>query len=440
MPRPAFRPFRRAHRLAALRLAALRHAALIGLLSLAAAAMAGMGSPAHAQAPVTQIAIQGERILVDGKPFIVQGAAGQSRMGLLKQLGANTIRTYGDETGFVLDEAQKHGLKVIAGFWMEHPRRGFNYSDLAQVGPQLQKLQEFVDRFKDHPALLMWGIGNEVEADMPDSATVWPAIEQAAKLVRQRDPKHPTIAVLAETGTDKVAKLRRLAPSIQVLGINSYGEALHSVPDRVRGQGWKGPLVITEMGPLGQWAAPRTNWGAPIEPTSGEKAVLLARAFEHLRGKTQGQVVFYWGQKQEVTPTWHSLLLQNGEWTRSAEVLAHHWGGATPNGNRAPRITSIKFAQENEWNRDATARAEIAVEDPDGDQVGVVWAVMAESTENKKFGDAEAVPQAFPQSLREPSPKGVSIAGLQPGNYRLFATVRDGRGAAATANLPFRVR
>src|SRR3546814_4037688 len=73
------------------------------------------------------------RILVDGKPFIVHGGAGQSRMGLLKQLGATVIRTYGEESGYVLDEAQKHGLKVIAGFWLEHPRRGFDYGDLSQV-------------------------------------------------------------------------------------------------------------------------------------------------------------------------------------------------------------------------------------------------------------------------------------------------------------------
>ncbi len=407
-----------------------------GLLPLALSAILAISQPVAA----AEVTVKGEQILVDGEPFTVHGAAGQSRMALLRQLGATTIRTYGDETGYVLDEAQKHGLKVIAGFWLEHPRRGFDYSDPAQAGPQLQKLQEFVDRFKTHPALLMWGIGNEVEAELPDATAVWPAIEQAARLVRQRDPKHPTLAVLAETGADKVATLRKLAPSIQVLGVNSYGEALHSVPDRVRAQGWKGPLLITEMGPLGQWQAPRTAWGAPVEPTSGEKAVLLARIFAALEGKTQGEIVFYWGQKQEVTPTWHSLLLQNGEWMRSAEVLAHHWGGVTPNANRAPRITSIKFAQEAEWGKDATGRAEIAVEDPDGDQVGVVWTVMAESTEHRKFGDAEAVPQAFPQSLREPGPKGVGITGLQPGNYRLFATVRDGKGAAATANLPFRIK
>ena len=80
------------------------------------------------------------------------------------------------------------------------------------------------------------------------------------------------------------------------------------------------------------------------------------------------------------------------------------------------------------------------MEDPDGDQIGVVWSVMAESTDLKTSGDAESVPSSFPQALREPGPKGVSVAGLQPGNYRLFATIRDGRGAAATANLPFRVK
>jgi hypothetical protein len=33
----------------------------------------------------------------------------------------------------------------------------------------------------------------------------------------------------------------------------------------------------------------------------------------------------------------------------------------------------------------------------------------------------------------------IAISGLAPGNYRIFATVRDGKGAAATANVPFRV-
>lgn len=391
-------------------------------------------------ATAANVTVDRDAILVDGRPFAVVGAAGQTRFGLLKQLGATTVRTYGDETGFVLDEAQKVGLKVIAGFWLEHPRRGFDYGNLAQVGPQLQKLTEFVNRYKSHPALLMWGLGNEVEAEMADDHQAWTGIEEAAKLVRRLDASHPTLAVLAETGNDKITRFRRLAPSIQVLGVNSYGEALPSLPDRVRAQGWKGPLIITEMGPIGQWQAKKTPWGAAIEPTSDEKAAMLSRWFTALQPQVQGQIVFYWGQKQEVTPTWHSLLLQGGEYTRTAEAMAAAWGGNTPQGNRAPRISLFRFPQGNEWNRDQSMRAEIAAEDPDNDQVGVVWQVMGESTDLKTFGDAEQPPPVFPQAVRDPGPKGATIAGLQPGNYRLFVTVRDGKGAAATANLPFRVK
>lgn len=225
-----------------------------------------------------------------------------------------------------------------------------------------------------------------------------------------------------------------------MLGVNSYGDALPSLPDRVRAQGWTGPLVVTEMGALGQWAAPRKDWGAAVEPDSGRKAALLAEYLGVLAPKTQGQIVFYWGQKQEVTPTWHSLLLPGGEWTQTAEAMAIAWGGRLPNGNRAPRIHELRFPQGDDWKSGDTVRAEIIAEDPDGDQIGVAWRVMAESTDLKTSGDAEAVPPTFPQALREPGRTGVGIAGLQPGTYRLFVTVRDGRGAAATGNLPFRVR
>lgn len=414
-----------------------RPLACLRLTAVALLGVAGLVAPA---ARAANVVVERDAILVDGKPFVAVGAAGQSRFGLLKQLGATTVRTYGDETGFVLDEAQKAGLMVIAGFWMEHPRRGFNYRDLSQVGPQLQKLTDFVNRYKSHPALLMWGIGNEIESELKDDSDVWPAIEEAARITRRLDPHHPTMAVLAETGTDKIVKLRKHAPSIQVLGVNSYGEALPSLPSRVQAQGWRGPLIVTEMGPLGQWQARRTAWGAAIEPSSDEKAAMMSRWFTALQPQVQGQIVFYWGQKQEVTPTWHSLLLQGGEYGRVAEAMAAAWGGNTPQGNRAPRISLFRFPQGEEWNKDQIGRAELAVEDPDGDQYGVVWQVMAESTDLRTAGDAEQVPPVFPQAVREPGPKGAAIAGLQPGNYRLFVTVRDGKGAAATANLPFRIR
>jgi hypothetical protein len=385
------------------------------------------------------VAVRGTSLVVDGRPFTVRGAAGQTRLDLLRQLGANTVRTYGNETERVLEEAARHDLKVIAGFWLEHPRRGFDYRDRKAVDAQLASLRAFVQRHKDHPALLAWGLGNEVEAELSDDTVVWPAIEEAARLVKSLDRRHPTMAVLAEAGTDKVRKIKERAPSIDLLGVNSYGDALLSVPDRVRAQGWTGVLVITEMGARGQWQAGKTPWGAALEPTSSEKAELLQRYLAALMPKTQGQLLFFWGQKQEVTPTWHGLLLSSGEWTAAAEAMAKAWGGMTPAGNRAPAIRSFAFDRGAVWPASMTARAKLDANDPDGDPIAVDWTVMAESTDLRKAGDAEATPREHREAVKPSGATSVAVAGLLPGNYRLFVIVRDGKGAAATANLPFQV-
>lgn len=374
------------------------------------------------------VTVDGRRLLVDGVPFTVQGVAGAERMAELKALGGNTARTYGADPDRVLAEAGQAGVKVILGFWLEHPRRGFDYADRGRVDAQLAALRDLVLRHKDHPALLLWGIGNEVESELDDSTMVWPAIEEAAKLVKSLDPKHPTMAVLAETGGDKVRHVMTRAPSIDVLGINSYGDNLLDLPLRVRAQGWTGPLLVTELGALGQWQAPRTPWGAAIEPTSTAKAARLRGYLAALRADTAGQLLFLWGHKQEVTPTWHSLLLPTGEWIEASEVMAAAWGGATPGGNRAPRIVGLDRVDD---------QALLVAIDPDGDPLAAEWRLLEESTDLRKAGDAETVPPDRSAALRSGGVTGVRIGPLPPGNYRLFVTVRDGRGAAATGNLPF---
>lgn len=386
------------------------------------------------------VVVKGDTILVDGAPFLPRGASGRAKFDVLKGLGANTVRSYGEEGDAVIAEAERGGLKVILGFWLEHPRRGFDYGNRAAVAAQLERLRAFVLRHKDSPALLMWGIGNEVEAELADDSPVWPAIDEAAQLVKSLDPNHPTIAILAETGEDKVRKVMTRAPHIDVLGINSYGDALLTVSARARAQGWRGPLVITELGAAGQWQVGKSAWGAALEPTSTEKAGALRRYLAVANTSGSGQILFLWGQKQEVTPTWHSLLLQSGEWTEPAEAMAESWGGKTPGGNRAPRIRSLEFQTGNAWSASASGTARIDVQDPDGDKLTIDWRVLSESRDLGKAGDAESVPQDHPNALRPDGANAVTIERLPAGDYRLFVVVRDGRGAAATGNLPFQVR
>lgn len=408
-------------------------------LFIACGALAALAaSPSRAD-----VAVRGDRILVDGQPFAARGASGHTRLAELKASGATVVRTYGEEGPAVLAEAEKLGLKVIFGFWLEHPRRGFDYADRKVAEKQLAQLREIVLKHRNSPALLAWGLGNEVESELKDDSAVWPAIGEAARLVKSLDPDHPRMAVIAETGADKIAKLMRHAPDIDVLGVNSYGGALLDLPERVRAQGWTGPMIVTELGAEGQWQAPVKPWGAAVELTSTAKAARLRQYLHALTPKSAGQILFYWGQKQEVTPTWHSLFLPSGELTEAADVMAEFWGGKAD--NRAPRIVDLSFAGgADSFAAGAIIGARVTGLDPDADALRVEWRVMAESRDLGVAGDAESVPPAFPDALR--NARGVSgdwsveIAGLAPGAYRLFVVLRDGKGMAATGNLPFLIR
>lgn len=264
----------------------------IACRSLASALLVVLPMLSMAAAEAAVVTIKDSAILVDGAPFVPRGASGRIKLAELKALGANTVRTYGEEGDAVIAMAERLGLKVILGFWIEHPRRGFDYVNRAQVDAQLARLRDFVLRHKDSPALLMWGIGNEVESELTDDSAVWPAIDEAARLVKSLDPHHPTIAILAETGEDKVRKVMTQAPHIDVIGLNSYGDALLTVIERARAQGWRGPLVITEMGAAGQWQVGKSAWGAPLEPTSTEKADRLRRYLSVADAKSTGQILF----------------------------------------------------------------------------------------------------------------------------------------------------
>ncbi|MCK0197013.1 glycosyl hydrolase [Ancylobacter sp. 6x-1] len=419
-----------------------RRAVRIGLFGLIIHLTAPIGlSPVNA----AEVTVDGRDVLVDGRPFPVRGAAGEGRMEMLKALGATTIRTYGGDPGPVLDAADKAGLKVIAGLWLGHPRVGANYDDPVFVARQLADIRATVERYRTHPALLMWGIGNEVEVDLSDDSKVWPAIGEAARLVRSLDSQHPTMAVLAELGGDKVARLKAAAPDVAVLGVNSYGEALPSLPRRVREAGWDGPVVVTEMGVLGQWQAATTPWGAPFEPSSTQKAILLRRYLAPLGTEGVGAILFFWGQKQEVTTSWHSLFLPTGEWTEPLESMAENWKGHTPGDNRAPRIVSLTPAENisapfASWPAGSTGRVRLEAGDPDGDTLDARWIITSESTARSVGGDTEPLPPEHPEALESGTATEATIADLPPGHYRISVELRDGRGAAATANLPFEIR
>lgn len=383
-------------------------------------------------------------LLRDESPYVIRGAAGRGRLDTLARVGGNSIRTWDAiDIGDLLDEAHQNRVSVTVGIWLEHERHGFDYDDPEVRRAQLEKVRACVLKYRDHPAVLMWALGNEVEL-AGDLDKALRAIEEAAKLTKKLDPRHPTMAVVAEIGQDKARRVREACPSIDVLGINSYGGA-PSLPRRLTAQGWTGPYVITEFGPIGHWEGGHSPWGAPYEPSSADKAAMYRRAqaegvMAEMPGRCLGSYAFLWGHKQETTPTWFGMFLESGERTAAVDVMQELWTGTAP-GDRAPEVRNLALDAGPVFRPGRTFTATCEMSDPEGAPLRVSWVVRPESIDRKSGGDAERGTPDIPEAIAESGGgRAVVRAPGEPGAYRLYVTVFDGQGGAGTANIPFLVQ
>jgi hypothetical protein len=386
----------------------------------------------------------GYRLLRDGKAYFIKGVGGRSYLDVLKEVGGNSIRTWGeDDLEPLLDRCQELGLTVTVGIWLGQPRQGFQYGDERAVRGEVEKSRRFFRRYKDHPAVLMWGLGNEMEGT-GDDPKVWKTVNEIARIARQEDPNHPTMTVVAELGGPKLEMYRTLCPDVGVLGVNSYG-GLGSLADRLTQAKFDRPYVVTEFGPPGPWEVALTPWKAPIELTSTAKAELYranyAKAIVGNPGLCLGSYAFFWGHKQEATSTWFGLFLGSGERLGPVDALVEAWTGQPPS-NRSPRITRIDWDGEGrEVVPGSRQQAKVIADDPDGDPLIVRWEVRSESTDRREGGDREAEPPPHPESFVEARGLGFTFkAPTLSGPCRLFAFVTDVKGNAATANVPFLVK
>ncbi|MBR0567520.1 hypothetical protein J5J83_15460 [Azoarcus sp. L1K30] len=372
-----------------------------------------------------------------------QGAAFEGDQAALVQLaaaGAKVVRVYRESDAWVLDEAQKLGLKVVMGLWVGHPRHGFRLDSEAARRAQEDAIRRFVTRYRSHPALLAWGVGNEVETGEADPLPVWREIDRLAAMIKSIDPDHATMMVVGDTSLERLKLLADCCAHVDLLGINVYAGAVFDLAQRLRSAGIAKPVVVAELGPLGQWQAGRKPWGAPVELSSREKAAFFRDALASLRGQPQvrGVFPFLWGAKQEQTETWHGLLLADGSLTEMTDALALAWG--RPVEHPAPTILGIGISAD-VFVPGQMVSAGVDARTADGERVRTEWKVLAEATDLRLGGDNEAVPPRIDVAmLASDSGQFRFLAPKQPGAYRLFITVRDARGKAATANLPFLVR
>jgi hypothetical protein len=391
------------------------------------------------------------RLHRNGEPFYIKGAGIEhGSIEKLAEHGGNSFRTWSTENGRdtgreILDQAHANGLLVAMGLDVDHERRGFDYSDEAMVAKQFELLKSQVMEYKDHPALLLWVVGNELNFEKDPK--VWDAVNDLSKMIHEVDPYHPTTTTLAGFQQETVDLVQKRASDLDFISFQMYHDIIN-LPKYLREANWDKPYIVTEWGATGHWECGKTEWGAPIENDSSTKADLYEKRFHAViepdRNLCLGSYVFLWGNKQERTPTWYGMFLESGEATAPVDVMHRVWTGAWPT-NRSPRLEAIELdgkgaSRSVRLQSGQTYTARVTARDPDGDTLTYRWEVMEESTSTNIGGDAEHKPPSVPGLITGSQQKEISMqAPNRPGAYRLFAYIYDGQGHAAHANIPFQV-
>lgn len=391
---------------------------------------------------------QGFELIRGGEPYYVRGAVGHEKLDLLHASGGNSIRTWGTEDAEkMLDKAHANGISICMGLWVMHERHGFDYDNEEAVQQQLEMFAEVVDRLKDHPAMLIWGIGNEVDL-MYTNTKVWDAIEDIAAMIHEKDPNHPTMTVTAGLDSLEVDLINEKCPSIDILGINTYSD-IFGIPERMRAFGWEKPYMITEWGPNGHWETEKTAWDVAIEQSSWEKAEAYEKRYSEVIAKDPdycvGSYVFLWGNKQETTSTWYGLFLESGEATEALDRLQKMWTGKWP-ANRSVSVSQVSIGKQNNGDDiyltpGRKYKAKVTAADPEGKELRYVWEIYPESTDKRAGGDFEYRPAKVEDLILGTPKSSIKFkAPKEAGAYRLFVYVFDDSGKAGTVNAPFYVQ
>lgn len=287
--------------------------------------------------------------------FKIKGVCGDVRLALAAESGANTIRTYTPPSRAQLDYYERLGFRVIAGIWMPHQGANpgqpghWNYDYKISGDDQVKGFAKELERIGDHPAILMWCLGNEVPLDPAYLETV----NRMSQLLHQKFPRRLTSITIINVPKDGIELIKKYAPDLDVIGSNCYGQGAVNNASRRFEQDWGRGYYISELGPQGPWWGTQTAWGEYYEQAYDLKLEDLRKSFQIIDAAPRclGSAVFLWGCWRQQKPTYFSafLSLQNDNspavenelcTTPMAEEFCRYWSGKYP-AHRGPVLVKI---------------------------------------------------------------------------------------------------
>ncbi|MFC1593008.1 UPF0489 family protein, partial [Candidatus Omnitrophota bacterium] len=148
-------------------------------------------------------------------------SVGEDNIQQMAQAGINTVRTYVAPEGDLLDAFAECGIKVIVGF--PHYDDRYNVALDIYGGGYI----DYVSKYKDHPAVLFWELGNEYNylfREHPEWCELgdwWTELKQATAEIHRIDPNHPVSTTLADMHLSTDVSQVEVA-GVDVIGLNCY--------------------------------------------------------------------------------------------------------------------------------------------------------------------------------------------------------------------------
>ncbi len=392
----------------------------------------------------------GSVLFRNGKPFKIQGATGNASLKLLSKIGGNTIRIYDTinlET--ILDKAFENQLAVIVDINLPKYSEKYHYYDDQEKNNEIKlKVAKLVNKYKNHPALLLWNLGNELKYPLVFRENNFiKTYNELIDIIHITDPNHLVSTTLTPSQRITFA-IHYHSPNLDLVGFNVFGNIwrIESVFKKVNIFTKPLPYFVGEYAYNGPWEQEKTSWGAPIEPTSTKKAEQYFERYNtYIKNDvlSLGALAFYWGQKQERTHTWFSIFDQEERTSELFYKLNELWGGQISNVKYPPKINYMlideRGAQENlvyKPNMEKTAK--LIFEHEIDFTYQFVWKIYAEGWDNNKT-DIEKAPIEISKDTIVVNNSYAFKTPSKPGPYRIFVYLYDGFGNYSTTNIPFYV-
>ncbi len=389
--------------------------------------------------------------------FQIKGVCGDRDLGRLATLGVNTVRGYTIEEPEVmkkkLDHAERLGMKMIVSEWMPHhgenkSKEGhlwdFDYN--AKGDLTVENLIKKIEGIGDHPALLMWGLGNEVHLDEPYLRVV----NRMSEEIHKRFPHHLTSLTMINAKPEHIEKIKKFAPDLDVLGIQAYSRGAVRGGIKNAEQHWGKPFYVSEFNANGPWNFNKTEWDVPLDEPVTRKVSDLKDCYVAIDESPLclGSTIFVWGHyATDDRPTYFSTLLspdpegpKEGESfdgllrTPQADAMTEHFTGQTMVGNRAPVLSKLEFAGGAKSRAAAPGEAlsmNFAADDSNGDMVEFVTWIL-----RSKARKVTNIAGPFKHASGE---NAVVNAPETPGEYLVMVYANDNKGGTSASVLPFQV-